>query len=479
MYWRTYFDKDNVIIKDSTVNLGKNPIVSLYYGGTYGSSTYSRYIFHFPVEKLKQLYGDCMLGDLTNVKHKLVLKPTRYFGNGLDMTTACLATAYDLCLFRTRQDWVEGCGYDFDCAERCDGYISPNCNTSLAESNWFYAKPNEPWQTQGIYDAFSAETMIITGDTYFSGEPIYLQCKAQACDDCLFEMDMTSLVNDLISGDTPNYGFGLAFNSDYEINPEGVTKYLGFYSSETPNFFKPYIETEYINPIIDDRQSFYTDKENTLYLYVNVKGEPTNLDENPIVTIYNEFDDVYTILTGECVSKGIYGVSFEVDSAQSDINSCVVWRDVWSNVKINGRLLRDAEQEFQLKPNDDYYQIGISTGSPKKYGFKFKGIQRNENIRVGDVRKITIDTYEAFEPNKRVVVDNIFYRLYVKEGVEQLDIIPWTPVNIGSCENFIYLYTEWMLPQIYYLDFKSISNQEERTYPEEIKFYILDDNVKC
>jgi hypothetical protein len=77
------------------------------------------------------------------------------------------------------------------------------------------------------------------------------------------------------------------------------------------------------------------------------------------------------------------------------------------------------------------------------------------------------------------VVDNIFYRLYVKEGVEQLDIIPWTPINIGSCENFLYLYTEWMLPQIYYLDFKAISNQEERTYPEEIKFYILDDNVKC
>ena len=58
MYWRTYFDKDNVIVKDSSVNLGKNPIVSLYYGGTYGNSTYSRYIFHFPVEKLKQLYDD-------------------------------------------------------------------------------------------------------------------------------------------------------------------------------------------------------------------------------------------------------------------------------------------------------------------------------------------------------------------------------------------------------------------------------------
>jgi hypothetical protein len=254
---------------------------------------------------------------------------------------------------------------------------------------------------------------------------------------------------------------------------------MGFYSSQTTNFFKPYLETEYLNPVIDDRENFYTDKENSLYLYVNIKGEAANLDENPIVTIYNEFDDVFVTLTGECVSKGIYMVSFEVDSLQTDVSNCVVWRDVWSNIKINGRTLRNAEQEFQVKPNDDYYQVGLGTGSPKKYGFKYRGIQRNEGVRRGDVRKVVVDVYEAYQPNKKVAVDNIYYRLYVKEGMEELDIITWTPMNLGACENFIYINTEWMLPQIYYLDFKSISNMEERTYPEEIKFYILDDNVKC
>jgi hypothetical protein len=63
--------------------------------------------------------------------------------------------------------------------------------------------------------------------------------------------------------------------------------------------------------------------------------------------------------------------------------------------------------------------------------------------------------------------------------MEQLDVIPWTPVNIGACENFVYLDTTWMLPQHYYLDFKAVSNSEERTYPEEIKFLILDDDEKC
>jgi hypothetical protein len=43
-----------------------------------------------------------------------------------------------------------------------------------------------------------------------------------------------------------------------------------------------------------------------------------------------------------------------------------------SSGKLLVRTPLTAEQEFELKPNDDYYQIGLSTGTPKKYGFKFK-----------------------------------------------------------------------------------------------------------
>lgn len=472
LYFRTYFDKDNVIVKDSLVNLGANPSAQLFYGGTYEDSEYSRYIFHFSVERLKELYNNCQLGDLSQVSHKMVLKPTRYFGEANLNAENCLATSYKLCLFRIRQEWEEGCGYNLDCGEECNGYINPKCNSSNGASNWYYAQTNVLWETEGIFDTFS-------GDSIISGEPVYLQCKKQECNDCLFEMDLTSIVNDLITGDTENYGFGLAFDNFYEINPEGNRKYIGFYSRETTTFFKPYIETEYLNPITDDRSSFYLDKENSLYLYVNLRGEPTNLDENPIITILDEFGDTYLTLTGECITQGVYGVNFIVPSSGVTEGACVAWTDVWSNIKINGISRPYVELEFELKPDTDYYQVGFGTFTPKKYGFKYRGIKRNEFIRRGDVRKVIIDVYEQFKPNRRVAVDNVYYRVYVKEGLEQLDVIPWTPVNIGACENYIYLYTEWMIPQQYYIDFKAVSNQEERTYPEEIKFTILDDEEKC
>lgn len=477
MYWRTYFTKDNVITKDSYLNQGANPVVELFYGGTYESPKYSRYIFKFEVERLKELYSSCQLGNLSEVTHKIILKPTGFFGSLSKYKELCRATSYELCLFRLTQDWDEGCGYDFDCSEGCKGYVSSNCNTSYAASNWYYAKDNELWNTEGIYDVFSADT-ITNESPEFSGEPIYLTCVEQSCDSCQLEIDVTPIVNDLISGDTTNYGFGLAFASIYEINPEETAKYLGFYSKETENFFQPFLETEYINPIIDDRNNFYTDKPNQLHLYVNIKGEPENLTDTPLVNIYDEFDELYTTISGECVAKGIYKAELIVPSSGMT-SECAVWRDEWTNLQIRGRNRPNVDNEFQLKNGEDYYQIGFETYSPTRYKFSVFGVAGGEKIRRGDVRKIIVRVYENFQRKKSAPIDNLFYRLYVKEGIEELDIIKWTPVNISSCENFVYLYTEYLIPQFYFLDFKYISNGEERTYGEAIDFEILDDNVIC
>lgn len=490
MYYRTYFDKDNTIIKDSTVNLGANPLGTLFFGGDYSNPNWSRYIFHFPTDHLKTMYGQCLLGDLSLVRHKLVFKPTRFFGSIDKNNPPCLSTAYELCLFPINQDWSEGCGYDFDCVDDCRGWVSPNCNNSTGGSNWYFAKDGIRWDVDGIYDAYyttgetiitgttiSGNTVIVTGETIITGSTPYLICQSYECSDCLLEYDITEYVNEFITGNTPNYGFGLAFHRDYEINPTGDYKYLGVYSKETRNFFKPYLETEYLNPINDDRHKFYMDKDNRLYLNVFLGGEPANLDDNPIVDIYDEQDRLYTTITGECVSLGVYMINIHIPTTGT--TDCVVWRDVWRNLRINGRNRPDVEMEFQLLDSFDYYNIGNSRFSPRKFAFKVNGIKSNENIRRGDIRKVFVDAFEQFNINKRIPLDNIFYRLYVKEGEEQLDVIKWTPINLSACENYIYLDTTWMLPQHYYIDFKVLSNREETIYAQQIKFQILDDKIVC
>lgn len=46
--YRTYFDKDTVIVRNSCVNTGKNPIAEVFHGGSLDVDklTYSRYLFN-------------------------------------------------------------------------------------------------------------------------------------------------------------------------------------------------------------------------------------------------------------------------------------------------------------------------------------------------------------------------------------------------------------------------------------------------
>jgi len=47
--YRTYFDKDTVIVRNSCANTGRNPIAELFHGGSLDLDEilYSRYLFGF------------------------------------------------------------------------------------------------------------------------------------------------------------------------------------------------------------------------------------------------------------------------------------------------------------------------------------------------------------------------------------------------------------------------------------------------
>ena len=47
MVIRTFFDKNNTLIKNSYLNTGRNPVTELFYGGEGKSNQFSRFLFHF------------------------------------------------------------------------------------------------------------------------------------------------------------------------------------------------------------------------------------------------------------------------------------------------------------------------------------------------------------------------------------------------------------------------------------------------
>jgi len=119
---RTYFNKDTVIIKDSCVNTGRNPIAELFHGGSatdISKLTYSRYIFNMDLTSIinKVNTKEYSLSGLT---HKINLTNTSCFDEELycrKVISSCgdvkRATAIDLILFGVPEPFDEGNGYDY------------------------------------------------------------------------------------------------------------------------------------------------------------------------------------------------------------------------------------------------------------------------------------------------------------------------------------------------------------------------------
>jgi len=248
---------------------------------------------------------------------------------------------------------------------------------------------------------------------------------------------------------------------------------IGFFKKDTQTYYEPFVETIYNNPIRDDRNRFYKGKTNKLYLYVNVGGELTNLDNNPSVTIKDENDTTFSAFTtGQTVhvTTGVYSVEFEVPVTADD---CVLYTDTWSDININGRNRSNVTLDFEVKDDETYFDLSTNISEPLEYFMSVSGIKREEKIKRGDIRKVFVSARKPFTTNEIDIIDGLEYRLYVKEGNIEVNVIDWQDVNRTFDTNYFLLDTSWMIPNIYHLDVKLTSGQEVRTYSDTLKFEIV------
>ncbi len=286
-------------------------------------------------------------------------------------------------------------------------------------------------------------------------------------------MDITNEVNSLITGGTDNYGYGVAFVRPLELLIKTPAQYVGFFTRHTQTYYEPFVETIHENAILDDRKNFYRGKLNRLYLYSNIGGEPTNLDNTPSVKIYDEggvlFSSVTTAQTVH-VTTGIYYAEIFVPITQED---CVLFSDVWGNVNINGISRPDVQLEFEIKDDDEYYNIGDNESLPIEYAMSLSGVKRDEKVKRGEKRKIMVSARIPYTINESEVIDGLDYRLWVREGNTQVSVIDWQPINRAFLKNYFILDTSWMIPNEYFIDIKLTSNMQVLTYTEQMKFQVV------
>ena len=272
-------------------------------------------------------------------------------------------------------------------------------------------------------------------------------------------IDVTDYINQILygSGNTftgDSYGLGIKFPDEFEDLATEFTQAVAFHAKNTNTWYEPFIETVIDDTITDDRNYFYLNKDNELYLYVNVGGISQDIDVMS-VNIYDHEDNLALTLSGDSIAnvgKGVYKIIISVDS--ETYPDAVIFRDEW-NLIINGRETQHTG-EFYLISENKYYTFDQSNQIDfENYFFYFWGISEKENITAGNIRKIKLTIKELYANQNNFLPLNIEYRVFITVGEKyEVDVIPFTSVDRTSAGYEFNLDTSWLIPQDYYLQIR-------------------------
>ena len=129
--------------------------------------------------------------------------------------------------------------------------------------------------------------------------------------------------------------------------------------------------------------------------------------------------------------------------------------------------------QFEIKDDTEYYRFGDDESLPIEYGINLSGIRRDEKIKRGDYRKVFVNVREPYTINQTSVIDGLQYRLWIREGNTEVNVIDWMDVNRTYLKNYFILDTSWMIPNEYYIDIKLTSNLLVKTYTNTMKFNVV------
>lgn len=469
MITKTYFDKCNTIIKDSYYNTGINPVAELNYG-----NSLTRIIFHFSTDKVKKLVDDKTYPDISKLKHVLKMTNCASLDNTiLDkklMTSDYQsfkerAVSFDVILFLIPNDWDGGRGFDY---ARDMALVGTNNSLSVKGSSWYFRRTGYKWDTDGIYTSqfLSMENDKFSSENGNLSNIIVGKCRFDYGNENL-EIDITDVFNKFMNNEIKNYGLCLSFDPVLEMQKTKLSQYIGFFSPYTNSFYEPYIETSYCDHISDDRYNFYLDKPNKLYFYSNIGGFPSNLDELPICNING------SQIVSKQATKGVYYIDLMLSSDEYESNTMIY--DSWTNIVYKGKKLKDVELDFVTKSENDFFNFYNSDKLPKKYVPNINGIKYDEKIKRGDIRKIIVDARVPYTVDEMEIIDNMEYRLYVMDGVREIDVISYEPVEKTCNYNYFLINTNDLIPNKYFIDIKISSNLEVRHTRKVLSFFIIND----
>jgi len=300
--------KANLVSRGVSGNMGQSDILeifSIYGQANPSSSELSRVLVQFPINDIITDRANALIPASGSISWFLKLYNAKH--------GQTLPKDYTMTISAVSSSWNEGYGLDME--EYSDiGYS--NWNTASSSSSG-----TSSWTSAG-------------GDYHTSPTASYFFNKGT--EDLI--VDVSSIVEQWITGSKTNYGFGVKLSSSHEQAAQSFyTK--KFFARGTEFFFKkPRLEARWNSVRRDNRGYFYassslasaTDNLNTIYLYNVVRGQLKNIPAvgtgSIYVKVFTDSSGSTTItptpntpVTGGWVSTGIYSASFALNTTASEV----------------------------------------------------------------------------------------------------------------------------------------------------------------
>jgi len=467
---RIYPSKSNTIRSGKffeNLNSSKNVITDLVFGGSGSRNSISRFLIQFDISDLQSKFNDYSINQSSVQSFNLRLKNSTPSDKFLepeyefDVLNKQIASSFSLIAFKVPKQWDEGRGFDlFD--QRF--IVKTHGETILSGmSNWLSATTVTSWDEQGIFNNPTASTGFYVSQDFGTGNED-------------INMDITPIMNDWLSGGSQNYGLCIAYTRPFELI-SGSTQYLSsFYTNHTNSAFKPYLEVNYNQNIVDDRNNVTNNRISRLFLYLYSGNTQANYLSGGTVTIKNSANvEIYTGLTINQLSKGVY----YVDVHMSGTTRGQKYKDIWKGISFSTIDQQDITQSFEIR--DNYYSN--SAKEPNEYAISTYGLDNNAILTNKDeIVRIFVVTRFAYSLKRPFIPYGIQYKLTMNLSDE---IIPWEELNHiiidGSMKSYFDLDTSFLLgSQNYEITFRIVELGTKRILPEKINFRILDnfDSIK-
>lgn len=337
-------------------------------------------------------------------------------------------TSYDVDVMPVSRSWDEGKGVDDD--EFLD----------LGYANWENATSAVAWTTTGsdYITNFSASQHFDEGDENL-------------------EVNVTRFVNEWLTGSLiDNYGFLLKLTDTQESNDVNYYR-KAFHSQETLYVDRmPYLEARWDDSVKDNRQNFFYDVDNSVFLYNFVRGELTTLPAPVVVTVKDSLipsSASYTqTFTAAEITTGVFSASVNVSSTGSHSGT---FYDIWTangSPKMTGTLIPSV---YTGSMGDITNQYRLAVRNLKRL------YSTNEEARlVVAVRERDFVTHRgiistaSLEPDLQYI-EKMYYSVVNAETGETVipfgtGSIPYTKTSYNKDGNYFDLYMNALVPGFKY-----------------------------